>query len=132
MMQPYTDFIINEGKSPKHFGDLPGATHTHTQHNAFCGDTLHISLLVEGDQIKQSAFTGQGCLICMASASIMTQHLQSCSVESALHLAYIIQHQNTHAADDVQALLEARQIAGRAACVKLPWLAVDKLLTGGH
>ena len=131
-MQPYPDQLITAGKSPKNFGDLPGATHTHTQHNAFCGDTLHISLIVSDGHIERSAFTGQGCLLCMASASIMTQHLQGRAVESALHLSEVVQHQNTHASDDVRALIDARKIAGRAMCVKLPWLAVDKLLTGGH
>ncbi len=59
-------------QAPRNFGPLPDATVTVRGDNPSCGDEIELSLKLNGDQIEDVKFTGQGCAICMASASLLT------------------------------------------------------------
>jgi hypothetical protein len=52
---------------------LSAPTHQARGHNPQCGDDLQVELLMAGDQVKDIRFSGQGCAICIASASMMTE-----------------------------------------------------------
>jgi nitrogen fixation NifU-like protein len=68
----YQEVILDHGKRPRNFGPLPGATHHAEGLNPLCGDHLAVELLVEEGRVKEARFTGQGCAISKASASVMT------------------------------------------------------------
>lgn len=78
----YQDMILDHGKKPRNFGDLPAATHTHLGHNPVCGDKLKIYVMVQDGIITDIKFEGVGCAISMASASLMTEAIRGVSLST--------------------------------------------------
>ena len=52
-------------------------------HNPNCGDEIEIELILDGNVIKDMAFTGHGCAISQASTSIMIDTLKDKTIEQA-------------------------------------------------
>lgn len=69
----YQDVVMDHKRAPRHFGTLPAPTHRARGQNPQCGDDLQVELVLDHDQVKDILFNGQGCAICMASASMMTE-----------------------------------------------------------
>jgi len=69
----YQDIVVEHKRAPRHFGRLDAATHQARGHNPQCGDDLQVELQIEGDTVRDIKFNGQGCAICIASASMMTE-----------------------------------------------------------
>jgi nitrogen fixation NifU-like protein len=70
----YRDFILEHYREPHNQGTLDPADLAFFDSNPTCGDELSLTLRLEpaGDRIADVAFTGRGCAISQASASIMT------------------------------------------------------------
>jgi len=68
----YRDNILDHHKHPHHFGTL--ATRTHEAHleNTLCGDEVTMQLKVEKGKVVDVAFSGRGCAITTAAASMLT------------------------------------------------------------
>lgn len=79
----YKQLILEESRNPSHRHELHDATHEGEGTNPSCGDELHLQLKIEDDVIKDAAFTGVGCAISTASASIMSELLIGKTVEEA-------------------------------------------------
>ncbi len=45
-------------------------------YNPLCGDKLKLFLKMDGDTVREASFTGSGCAISTASASLMTESLK--------------------------------------------------------
>ena len=69
----YQDVVMDHKRAPRHFGTLPAPTHQARGQNPSCGDDLQVTLNVAQDRIEDIRFSGQGCAICIASASMMTE-----------------------------------------------------------
>jgi len=73
----YRDYILDHYKSPRNYGELEGATHRYHDTNPLCGDEITMLLLVGDDErIQDVHFTGRGCAISQASASILTEEIK--------------------------------------------------------
>lgn len=73
----YQSVILDHNKRPRNFGVLESATHEAHGHNPLCGDKIHLQLGLEADgRIQDVAFSGEGCAISKASASVMTEILK--------------------------------------------------------
>jgi nitrogen fixation NifU-like protein len=68
----YQSVILDHNRKPRNFGELAGANRHAEGKNPLCGDQVRVELRVEGDTIADVMFTGQGCAISKASASLMT------------------------------------------------------------
>ncbi|MBI4092817.1 MAG: SUF system NifU family Fe-S cluster assembly protein [Candidatus Kerfeldbacteria bacterium] len=68
----YKEIILDHHKNPRHFGTLKKPTHQAHLENTLCGDEVTMQLKVEGLRIKDVAFSGSGCAITIASASLLT------------------------------------------------------------
>jgi len=68
----YQSVILDHNRKPRNFGALDGANRAADGKNPLCGDEVHVALHVEGDTITEVKFTGHGCAISKASASLMT------------------------------------------------------------
>ena len=68
----YQAVILDHNRKPRNFGALNGANRHADGKNPLCGDHVTVELLVDGDTISDVHFTGQGCAISKASASLMT------------------------------------------------------------
>lgn len=77
----YRDYILDHYKNPRNFGELEGATHHYHDTNPLCGDEITMMLLVDEDRIQDVRFTGRGCAISQASASILTEELKGKTLE---------------------------------------------------
>jgi nitrogen fixation NifU-like protein len=68
----YQEVILDHGKRPRNFGPLPGATHHAEGLNPLCGDHLEVQAALRDGTIQEARFSGTGCAISRASASVMT------------------------------------------------------------
>jgi nitrogen fixation NifU-like protein len=68
----YQAVILDHNRKPRNFGALDGANRQAEGKNPLCGDHVVVELQVEDDVIREVRFTGQGCAISKASASLMT------------------------------------------------------------
>jgi nitrogen fixation NifU-like protein len=73
----YQSVILDHNKQPRNFGSLSGANRSAEGHNPLCGDEIQVEVVVNEDDVVESVgFTGQGCAISTASASLMTQAIK--------------------------------------------------------
>jgi nitrogen fixation NifU-like protein len=80
----YRENILDHYRHPRNAGKLEHPTHSHEEHNPLCGDVIRMDLHVNEDNIiDQVAFTGKGCAISQASASMLTEMIQGKSLEEA-------------------------------------------------
>lgn len=79
----YREHILEHYRYPSNHGSIEGATVSHEETNRLCGDRIRIDLLIEDDQVKDICFSGQGCAISIASASMLTEEIKGMSVEEA-------------------------------------------------
>ena len=139
----YSDIILDHWRRPKNFGELEGANCSALGYNSLCGDKLRVQLRVEEDRIVEVCFSGQGCAIFTASASMMTQALKGKSVEEAVRFfdrfhAMMVGPEEPGAGEDgkdggegedgsdlgeLEALSGVRKFPIRVKCATLPWHA---------
>jgi nitrogen fixation NifU-like protein len=78
----YEEVILDHNRSPRNWGDIPGARHV-DGFNPLCGDKIALDVQVDGEVITDIKFTGEGCAISKASASMMTQAIKGKTTEEA-------------------------------------------------
>lgn len=82
----YEETILDHGKRPRNFGDLPDADGCADGHNPLCGDRIRVYVKTDGDRIETVRFEGRGCAISTASASMMSEALPGMSLEEVRRL----------------------------------------------
>jgi len=126
----YQEIILDHGTRPRRFGELPGANRTAEGFNPLCGDRVKVFMNVDGDVIGACSFTGSGCAICTASASLMAEAIGGVTIESARRLHRKFHDLLTRPGGDVpngddlgklMALRGVRQYPMRVKCATLPW-----------
>lgn len=78
----YEEVILDHNRSPRNWGEIAGARHVDGR-NPLCGDKISLDVKVEGDIITDVKFTGEGCAISKASASMMTQAIKGKTMAEA-------------------------------------------------
>jgi nitrogen fixation NifU-like protein len=72
----YRDLILDHYKNPRYPGTLDPHTFSYEDENPLCGDKIRIDVLLDDTQhVKDVAFTGRGCAISQASASMLTESI---------------------------------------------------------
>ena len=129
----YKEVVLDHCRRPRNFGELPDAdAHVHAD-NPSCGDeiTLHVKFGANND-IADVAFTGSGCSLCMASASMMTQKIKQRPTADAealwasLHglLTAEVEPEPDDKLGELQVLQGVRKFPMRVKCATLPWQAL--------
>ena len=72
----YQQVILDHCKKPRNFHETLAATATAQGHNPLCGDNLKLFLTLDGEKIVDAGFTGSGCCISKASASLLTENVK--------------------------------------------------------
>ncbi len=130
----YQELILDHYRRPRNQGSLEAHSRRVALANPTCGDELELDLLLDGDTITDVRFSGHGCSISQASASMMTQLIKGKTVAEARRLAgrfSEMMHGSADAARD-RALGEARALAGvakfpvRVKCALLGWNALEE------
>jgi nitrogen fixation NifU-like protein len=132
----YQEVILDHSRRPRNFGDLPDASVKVHGDNPSCGDEIHLAVRFDGNGgLEAIKFTGHGCAISQASASLMTTKLKGRSradVEQMLHAFHdLVTSENNSASKnlgDLQVMCGVRKFPQRVKCAMLPWRAVEQAL----
>jgi nitrogen fixation NifU-like protein len=111
----YQQVILDHNKNPRNFHELPNATRAVDGYNPLCGDHYKIYVEIDGNTIKDIGFTGNGCAISKASASVMSSSLKGKTTEEA------------HQLFDVFGVSE---FPARVKCASLPWHTLNSAIEG--
>jgi nitrogen fixation protein NifU and related proteins len=82
----YRDYILEHYRRPHNFGVLDDANASYEGSNPLCGDRITMQLRLSGGKIAGVGFTGRGCAISQASASLLTDEVKGKSVDDATKL----------------------------------------------
>lgn len=133
----YQQVILDHSRNPRNRGEIPPpCLHAHGD-NPSCGDEIDVYLRMTDDgQIEDLKFTGQGCAISQASASMMTQKIKGKSKAEAEAIREdfrrVVMGDGAPADEDALGeliLLEGVQkFPQRVKCAMLAWRAVEQAL----
>ena len=85
--QLYREQILDHYKSPQNFGELERYDLEFEDVNPLCGDELKVQIAVgEGGKIEDLRFSGRGCAISQASASLVSDEVIGMSIDDLLRL----------------------------------------------
>jgi nitrogen fixation protein NifU and related proteins len=82
----YRENILEHYKRPHHWGELENPDLEFYDTNPLCGDELKVQMRVEDGKVAEIAFSGHGCAISQASASMASDELIGMPVEELLKL----------------------------------------------
>src|SRR5215213_8294972 len=77
----YQEMILDHYRRPRNKVELPEADETVVMKNPLCGDEITVQLKYDGDSVADIGFSGRGCSISQASASMMTQLVKGKNVD---------------------------------------------------
>lgn len=80
----YSEKVIDHFTNPRNVGEIENADGVGQVGNAKCGDIMRISLVVEGDIIKDIRFKTFGCGAAVATSSMVTEMVKGKTLEEAL------------------------------------------------
>ena len=134
----YEEVILDHNRSPRNFGRRPPeCNRTAHGHNPLCGDQVEVSMTFRDGVIEDIAFSGEGCAITTASASLMTQALKGRTGEEAkvlfdsMHAVLVDDRPPDHdRLGKLGALLGVKDFPMRVKCATLPWHTMEAALSG--
>jgi nitrogen fixation NifU-like protein len=72
----YRDYILEHYRRPHNFGVIEDPDATHEGSNPLCGDRITLMIGVKDGTVDRVGFTGRGCAISQASASLLTDEIK--------------------------------------------------------
>ena len=72
----YRDYILEHYRRPHNFGVIEDADASYEGANPLCGDRITLMLGVKDGVVDRVGFTGRGCAISQASASLLTDEIK--------------------------------------------------------
>ena len=82
----YRENILQHYKNPHNWGELPDADLEADDLNPLCGDELKVQLKISDGKVEDIRFSGHGCAISQASASMASDEVIGMPVEDLLKL----------------------------------------------
>ena len=137
----YQEMILDHGRRPRHFGAPPEPCGKAEGRNPLCGDEITVYVRKDDDgKLADLRFEGQGCAICLASASLMAEHLQCRSeadCDRCFHAFHDLVTGKTVPDDAEETLGKLAVFAGvreypiRVKCATLAWHTLRSALRDG-
>jgi nitrogen fixation protein NifU and related proteins len=132
----YQEVILDHSRRPRNFGELPNAAVIVHGDNPACGDEIHLAVRFSEDgSLQDIKFTGHGCAISQASASMMTMKLKGKSREETMSMLRTFRDLVTgetpaeaRKLGDLQLMQGVRKFPQRVKCAMLAWRAVEQAL----
>jgi len=132
----YQEMILDHYRRPRNKGILENADASVEMRNPLCGDEVDLQLSFDGSSIRDVKFTGRGCSISLASASMMTQLIKGKSAAEidALRARFrdLILGDQSAATDkslgSLRALAGVSKFPARVRCALLAWNALETAL----
>jgi len=132
----YQEMILDHYRRPRNKGTLENADASVEMKNPLCGDEIELQVAFDRDGVSDLRFSGRGCSISQASASMMTQLVKGKSTEEidAIRKQFReLMLGDLSAADDprlgsLRALAGVARFPARVKCALLAWNALDNAL----
>lgn len=132
----YQEIILDHSRRPRNFGELRDAAVLVHGDNPVCGDEIHLGVKFDANGgLQDIKFTGHGCAISQASASLMTMKLKGKSRAQATEMFrafYLLVTGETGDAPqklgDLHLLHGVRKFPQRVKCAMLAWRAMEQAL----
>lgn len=130
----YQELILDHYRRPRNKGELEGEHRTITMKNPLCGDEVYLHLALEEERVSGISFTGRGCSISQAAASMITQAVKGKTAGEAEALGERYREMimgDTGAANDkslgqLRALSGVSKFPARVKCALLAWNALEE------
>ena len=130
----YQEMILDHYRRPRNKGEIADADETIVMKNPLCGDEITVQLRYDGDEVADIGFSGRGCSISQASASMMTQLVKGKNLEEIESLRGRFRDMvmgTENAADDkslgsLRALSGVSKFPARVKCALLAWDALTE------
>ena len=130
----YQEMILDHYRRPRNKGAIANPDETIVMKNPLCGDEITVQLRYDGDSVADIAFSGRGCSISQASASMMTQLVKGKNLEEieSLRGRFRDMVMGTEDAADDKSLGSLRALSGvskfpaRVKCALLAWDALTE------
>ena len=134
----YQQVILDHNRNPRNFRELPDASRKVEGFNPLCGDHYTVFINLDGDVIREVTFTGSGCAISKASASVMSSTVKGKSTEEANRLFETFHNLVTgdtggiDAADlgRLAAFSGVSEFPARVKCATLAWHTLRTAISG--
>jgi nitrogen fixation NifU-like protein len=134
----YQQVILDHNRNPRNFKELPNATRRVEGYNPLCGDHYTVFLQLDGETIREVTFTGNGCAISKASASVMSSTVKGKSRTEADQLFdtfhKLVTGGNAGLSEAELGRLAAfsgvSEFPARVKCASLPWHTLRTALQG--
>jgi len=108
---PYRERILDHYRHPRHRGHLEAPDLIAEGDNPVCGDRVRFELrLNEQGRVAEAAFSGEGCVISTAAASMLAEHIHGRSLAEL----------NSLTKEDILRLLGIELGPARIHCALLP------------
>jgi len=118
----YRENLLDHYKNPRNFGHLENYDFKHKADNPLCGDEVELEVKFNtqsGEEVVQEIkFSGHGCAISQAAASMMTEFLNGKNLEEV----------KVFSREDMLSLLRAEITPMRLKCALLGWNVLRKIL----
>lgn len=131
----YRELILEHYRSPRNRGTLTGATHAAEGLNPTCGDEIRIEALLADGRIADVRFSGQGCSISQASASMLTELVAGKPIDDAGAIMRKFEAMLVEGAEadpvigDMEAFHGVAKFHARIKCATLAAKVLDECLT---
>jgi nitrogen fixation protein NifU and related proteins len=83
----YRDFILDHYRNPRNFGHLTDPDASAEDLNPLCGDQIRMEFDVDDGVVREVRFSGKGCAISQASASMLTETIKGMRLEDIAKLS---------------------------------------------
>lgn len=131
----YRQVIMDHYKHPRNKGELEDDSLTVEMNNPTCGDRIFLQFKLDGDVVEEVRFTGEGCSISLASASMMTEAVKGHPINEALEMSELFSKMmlgeevdaEQFGLDDIEALQGVSNFPARIKCATLAWKAMEKV-----
>ena len=127
MRDLYQQVILERYKKPRNKGKTDPADRYQKGHNPSCGDTIELTLKINGDRIEDVKFEGEGCAIAIASADLMAEALRGRTLTEATAMVQRFQAMMKGEAEFPQEFRKLNAMRGvaqfpvRIKCANLSW-----------
>lgn len=136
MRELYGQIIMDHYHHPRNKGEIEGADLEEHLLNPLCGDEVTVYANFDGERVSEVGFTGRGCSISQASASMMTGRLAGKTREEAEteirgFKSMMTGEKEFPEHDELAALKGVIQYPSRIRCATLSWTAFQNGLDEG-
>lgn len=79
-MNLYQEQLLEHWQNPRNFKKVKNPNFWAELNNPLCGDMIRLDLKVVGGKIIEVGFSGSGCLISQATASLLTEEIKKTKI----------------------------------------------------